>query len=849
MNARSIALGVVCCVMLRMPIQAQTVRSLNLVANHILHERTSGKIYATVPGSVAIHGNSIATINPINATIVRYVFIGSEPNALAASDDGQFLYIGLDGADAVRRYTIATHTAGLQFSLGSGYYAGDLKVLPGAAHSVAVSRSSYNVAIYDDAVQRPNTVSGSMNALAFSNSAAVLYAQDTGDTGGTFYTLAVNPNGVSLSSSVNNLWGEGGGPIVFDPNTGLIFDTTTSAADPKTSALVGAFSQARQAYHYSGTATGVVTGIVPDTANGRVFFLIYDGFNQETTVTVAAFDSATFMPIGSLVIPNVLTAGDYQSYVADLVPWGTDGLAFRTTNGQIWLITGRTFPGLADFQLSAGKVVGGKSVSGTVTLSRPAPPGGAVVTLNSSYYLVRPPVSVTIPAGEASASFSISTTSGTQDVMLTAAYGAQSINQSLQVVPSAGANVYPANVRVIHLTTNDLVFNSFDKLIYASVPSNEVAIGNSISAINPANGAVGPSVFVGSEPSHLAISDDGAFIYAGLYGAAAIRRFSLPAHTAELQFSLGFAPFGGPAFPGELVVLPGEPHALAVSRSVPWLSPSFAGTPIYDDGVARPNVYTGYPEAESITPGGSAGRLYGYNNEDSGFQFSRFNVSSTGITLLDTTSGLVSGYFVEVTYQGGLVFSNHGAVINAEAHTLAGTFSGIDYNSAVLPDLPDNKVYFVDTDGSGTTTIRLFNPKTFLQIAAFPLPGAQGNASSLVKWKTDNVAFRTDSGQIFLVNAALPVLSSLTITPTTVVGGQRARGTVTLSNVAPIGGVKITLVSNNSGVASVPASMTVPAGAQKVSFNVTTSHVSSSTAVTITGKSKATKSVTMTITP
>ena len=858
MNSRSILSGALCALMLTTTVRAQTVRSLNLLANRIIYEPVSGKIYATVPSKAATHRNSVATIDPVNATVSRYVFIGNEPNPLAASDDGQFLYVGLDGPGAIRRYTIATHTAGLQFSPGNIYSAVDLKVLPGAPHSLAVSRGfsgalgTTDVAIFDDGVQRPNIANGSMDCLAFSKSAAVLYAQDTGDSGGFFYTLAINSKGVSVSNRISRLWGDFGGPIVFDPRTGLVFDTNSGAVNPKTSALVGAFSQARRAYTYAGNPAGVVGGVVPDTANHRVFFLIYDQNHQETSVVVEAFDLATFMPTGSLVIPNVLLASDYSSYAADLVPWGNDGLVFRTSEGQLWFVNGRTFTGLADFQLDATNVIGGATVTGTVTLNRAAPAGGAVIffsTDNSGFVI--PPPSVTIPAGQTSASFSMLTNSGVkQDVIVTATYGAESINRSLQVVSSATTSVYPANIRVLHLTTNDLVFNPLDKLIYASVPSNEIGFGNSITALDPASGTFGASVFVGSEPTRLAISSDGSFIYAGLNGAAAIRRFDPSTHTAELQYSLGNEPLYGPYYPAKLVVLPGEPHALAISRSRPGISTSFDGIPIYDDAVPRPKVYTGYPDAESITAGASAGRLYGYDNESSGFQFIRFNIDASGITLRDSTSNLISDYYTEITYQGGLVFASNGTVIHAEARTLAGIFSGLGYETVVLPDLPDGRVYFVDTSDFHNFVLRLYDPKTFLQIAAFSLPGLQGKPSSLVKWKTDNIAFRTDSGQLFLVNAALPTLSTFTIAPSTIVGGKRASGTVRLSNVAPVGGGRVTLVSSNPTVASVPSSVTVPAGSQERSFSVTTSKVSSKTIVTVTANYTSTvKSTTITVTP
>jgi hypothetical protein len=56
---------------------------------------------------------------------------------------------------------------------------------------------------------------------------------------------------------------------------------------------------------------------------------------------------------------------------------------------------------------------------------------------------------------------------------------------------------------------------------------------------------------------------------------------------------------------------------------------------------------------------------------------------------------------------------------------------------------------------------------------------------------------------------------------------------VTLLEVAPSGGTVVTLASSNTGVATVPASVTVPAGAQSATFTVSTIKVKSSTSVRI----------------
>jgi len=71
------------------------------------------------------------------------------------------------------------------------------------------------------------------------------------------------------------------------------------------------------------------------------------------------------------------------------------------------------------FTLSSGTVTAGSSVTGTVTQGQNAPAGGATITLSSSSAAVEAPFSVSIPAGQTSASFTINTTSVTAPVTAT----------------------------------------------------------------------------------------------------------------------------------------------------------------------------------------------------------------------------------------------------------------------------------------------------------------------------------------------------------------------------------------------------------------------------------------------
>jgi hypothetical protein len=93
-------------------------------------------------------------------------------------------------------------------------------------------------------------------------------------------------------------------------------------------------------------------------------------------------------------------------------------------------------------------------------------------------------------------------------------------------------------------------------------------------------------------------------------------------------------------------------------------------------------------------------------------------------------------------------------------------------------------------------------------------------------------------------------LSSLSLNPTSVTGGNSSTGTVTLSGAAPAGGAQVTLSSSNTTTARVPSSVTVAAGATSATFTVSTSAVAASTTVTISAAyGGATRSASLTVTP
>ena len=93
-------------------------------------------------------------------------------------------------------------------------------------------------------------------------------------------------------------------------------------------------------------------------------------------------------------------------------------------------------------------------------------------------------------------------------------------------------------------------------------------------------------------------------------------------------------------------------------------------------------------------------------------------------------------------------------------------------------------------------------------------------------------------------------ISTLSVNPASVDGGNSAQGQVSLTALAPAGGIVISLSSSDTAVADVPASVTIPQGGTAATFAVTTRAVSAATTVTITGSHGGnTRSATLGVTP
>lgn len=315
-------------------------------------------------------------------------------------------------------------------------------------------------------------------------------------------------------------------------------------------------------------------------------------------------------------------------------------------------------------------------------------------------------------------------------------------------------------VRKVDVAANDVVVDPITQTIYVSIPSSSLPNGNSIAPVTGLTGAVGPSVFLGSEPTKLAVSDNGQFIYALLNGSASIRRFEIATQTAGLQFSLGHDSSGSPLSPVDLAVQPSNPNTLAILRQGGFN----AGIGIYDAGVPlSTSVNTFFAPAftfNNINPS----RLYGLSSGT----LIRMLVNASGVTQTGTTN--VSGGGA-VRFDSGRLYTSSGQVLDPETGTLFGTFTGTNINSSTTftTDSAINRAFYLtapDFSGTQTLTLRVYDLQTFVPVGTLDIPNVVGAPTRIVRWGSNGLAFCTSSGQLFIIQTTLVSSGDPIPTPT-----------------------------------------------------------------------------------
>jgi hypothetical protein len=284
----------------------------------------------------------------------------------------------------------------------------------------------------------------------------------------------------------------------------------------------------------------------------------------------------------------------------------------------------------------------------------------------------------------------------------------------------------------------------------------------------------------------------------------------------------------------------------------------------YDENFCRaPNSFTSAPGTYSVASNGRTSITIG------GFSLVAYLVNLNQVFLFvsdsnvlfgpgepqaavsftnSTLKGTYAGFATNPVHFGVVVFSGE---FSADGATPTGSMTGtedIGAPSGPVSGAAFKATYSVapsPTNGRGTMTVT---------------SGTGGNAViyMISASKFVAVSLNDPNPAVLLFEQSpptgtpTPTLSSLTLNPTSVIGGaQSSTGTVTLSGPAPAGGAQVALSSSN-GAASVPSSVPVQAEATSATFPVNTTAVAASTPVIISasyGGVTQTASLTVTAAP
>lgn len=313
------------------------------------------------------------------------------------------------------------------------------------------------------------------------------------------------------------------------------------------------------------------------------------------------------------------------------------------------------------------------------------------------------------------------------------------------------STAHALNPSFINFNGNDIIYDAHSDRIYATANgSNGLPIGNAISTINPYLQTVERSVFIGSDPGQMAITDNGHYIYAALNGSGAMGKYDVFTNTRVGQFSLGSSQYTGALRAEDLATVPGTENSVAISLRNTCCSPRHEGVALFVDGVRAANSTPGHTGSNRIEFGSNPNTLYGYNNETTEFGFRKMTVNSSGITTTNVNSGVLSGFGLDFEVSGDIGYATNGTAFNPATGEVLGTYGA----AGVLEADPSKGLMYI-MSGS---MLDVFSLDTFVLLNSVNLSTFSGTATDMIKYGDHGLAILSNAGRVYFVDTqAIPL--------------------------------------------------------------------------------------------
>jgi len=187
---------------------------LDLPHNAVVYDPVHDQYYASLGAQSSDHPNTIATIDAQTGAVRYSAQIGSNPNKLAISANGQFLYVGLDGTNQVAKLAVPDMSEIYRITFGSDPLygamttAGSLAVSPIDADvfAVALRNSSVaGIAVYNGPTAPPRVTTDFNtrdNLITFGADSNSLYAYNSRSSEFGLRRLNVTSSGLDIVTMV-----------------------------------------------------------------------------------------------------------------------------------------------------------------------------------------------------------------------------------------------------------------------------------------------------------------------------------------------------------------------------------------------------------------------------------------------------------------------------------------------------------------------------------------------------------------------------------------------------------------------------------------------------------------------
>ncbi len=546
---------------------------------------------------------------------------------------------------------------------------------------------------------------------------------------------------------------------------------------------------------------------------------------------------------------------------------------------------------LSNLTISPTTVIGGTSSVGTITLAQPAPSGGDDVMLTSSNLSVGVPPSVSIPAGSTQATFTVTTATLANDVSATITATSGGItktalinvsNLSVSALTASPSSVVGGNSSTMTITLTGqapvtgvavgLLSSNLavsvpplvlipNGMTTATFPVTTTPLSTSTSVtVTAGNGAAAQSAVLTVAPATLSSvilnpttveggnSVEGTVKLSGPAGpngttvalsssnssAMVLATISIPQGNTSATFVVTTDPVSAQTTSKIEASLNGQNQTATLTISPITLalvsvSPSTVNGGVATTGTVSLNANAGTKGfVVSLSSSNSAATVPATVTVPSG---------QSDVTFTIKTSPVSAYKLVTITGKNGKTSMTAGLSINPpslQSVTLTPT-------AVAGGTQPTGTITLSGPAGAGGIVVKLSSSLALATVSA-TVTVAAGKTSAPFTVKTTAVAAQKTATITAKFGSASPTatltinpptVNSLTLNPTSVVGGKSSTATVTITSPAPTTGLVITLSANGSS-ATVPATITIPSGKTSAIFTVKTVKDTSATTSTIT---------------